>query len=104
MCICIYDVPDAASKRDVFKTGNMNGAGGLLVTFRDVHQFETTTPLPRATKRLEQPQKDAARLVAQIMGEVSDHGCVIVPARKSKRLYVESWGMPHVIAQVAREI
>lgn len=97
-------MPDATSKRDIFKTGNMNGAAGLLVTFRDVHQYEATTPLPRSTKRLSDAQKDAARLVAAIMGDVSDHGCVIVPARRSKRLYVETWGMPHVVAQVAREI
>jgi hypothetical protein len=104
VCLCIYDVPDANSKRDVFKTGNMNGAAGLLVAFRDVHQYEATTPLPRTTKRLQQAQKDAARLVAQILGGVSDHGVVIVPGRRSKRVYVETWGAAHVIAQVAREI
>ena len=103
-CLCIFDVPDGRSKCDVFKTGNLNGASGLLVAYRDFHQYETSEPLPRGTKRLGDAQKDAARLLAQIMGEVSDHGVVIVPGNRTKRFYAEPWGRPHVVAQVAREI
>ena len=66
VCICIYDVPDA-QQRDVFKTGNMNGAGGP-VTFRDVHQFETTTPLPRCHETPEQPRRTRAACMV-IMGK-----------------------------------
>jgi len=103
-CLCIFDVPDATSKRDIFKTGNMNGASGLIVAYRDYHQYETVLPLRRSTRRLGDAQKDAARLIAQIMGEVSDHGVVIVPGNRTKRFYAEPWGRPHVVAQVAREI
>lgn len=103
-CLCIYDVPDAVSKRDIFKTGNMNGANGLMVAYKDYHQFETPEPLPGTTKRLTEAQRDAARLVAQLMGELSDHGAVIVPGNRTKRFFAATWGRPHVVAQVAREI